>query len=357
MSFWEGDAMSSAAEHPPTVSIGLPVHNGEDYLAEAVESILAQTYGDFELIICDNASTDRTEAICRRYQERDPRIRYHRQPQNLGACANYDMTFHLSRGTYFKWAAHDDVLAPTFLERCVEVLDDDDGCDLVHPRTIIIDGDGREVLGYLDAIALDSEDPAERLAHWMLFDPDGLCNPVFGLMRRDAMAETALHGDYPQSDRVFLAAMALGGRCQYVDEALFYRRLHGNNSTRAHPDQRQLKVWYTGRRPRWPVFPLWRLFAEFTRAVRRSSMPRRQQARAYRVVLAWASLKRRALLRELVVIYYLNGHHTALGRAGRRLARTLRGRGDDERVGLWQAVLEQRPLRAEGGAGSMEEPA
>lgn len=324
---------------PPTVSIGLPVHNGENYLAETLESVLNQTYRDFELIICDNASTDGTEAICRRYRRRDRRIRYHRQPHNLGACANYDMTFHLSRGRYFKWAAHDDLLAPTFLERCVEVLDDDEGCDLVHPRTIIIDRDGQEVVAYLDTVALDSEDPVVRLARWLLSDPDGLCNPVFGLMRRAAVAETALHGDYPSSDRVFLAAMTLGGRCRELDEALFSCRLHDTNSVRANPDRRDLKAWFSGRRPRWPVFDNWRLLAELVRTIRHSSLSRRQQTRAYRVLLSWARMKRMVLLRELLVVYYVNGHHTALGRRTQRLLGSHRPGREARRAGVWEVAV------------------
>ena len=103
----------------PKVSIGLPVYNGERYLREALDSILGQTFRDFELIICDNASTDETAAICADYAARDPRIRYHRQTHNIGATANFNHTFELARGAYFKWAAHDDVLAPTWLEKCV----------------------------------------------------------------------------------------------------------------------------------------------------------------------------------------------------------------------------------------------
>ena len=107
----------------PRVTIGLPVYNGQNYLVETLESLLAQTYTDFELVISDNASTDRTEAICRQYAAGDARIRYYRNDENIGASANYNRAFELGRGEYFKWAAHDDLLAPTYLERCVEVLD------------------------------------------------------------------------------------------------------------------------------------------------------------------------------------------------------------------------------------------
>ncbi len=87
----------------PRVSIGLPVFNGERYLARAIDSILAQDFRDLELVVCDNASTDRTAEICAAYARRDPRVRYHRNPRNLGAGPNYDRCFHLARGEYFKW--------------------------------------------------------------------------------------------------------------------------------------------------------------------------------------------------------------------------------------------------------------
>ena len=99
----------------PRVSIGLPVYNGELFLENALDSILSQTYSDFELIISDNASDDKTEEICRSYAARDKRVRYSRNAHNLGAAPNYNRVYHLARGRYFKWASHDDVLAPEFL--------------------------------------------------------------------------------------------------------------------------------------------------------------------------------------------------------------------------------------------------
>ena len=114
-------AMTSGA--PPRVSIGLPVFNGERYLARAIESVLGQDFRDLELIVCDNASTDRTPEICAAYARRDARVRYFRNPRNLGAGPNYDRCFRLARGEYFKWAAHDDRLAPDYLSRTVAALD------------------------------------------------------------------------------------------------------------------------------------------------------------------------------------------------------------------------------------------
>ena len=96
----------------PRVSVGIPVFNGERFLAETIESILAQTFKDFEIVISDNASTDRTEEICRSYAARDPRIRYNRNDTNRGAAWNHNRVFELARGEYFKWQSHDDFCAP-----------------------------------------------------------------------------------------------------------------------------------------------------------------------------------------------------------------------------------------------------
>ena len=130
------------SESVPRVTIGLPVYNGENYLAEAIESLLSQTFTDFELVICDNGSTDRTEQVCRAFAARDARIRYYRESQNRGLAWNFSRTFELARGRYFKWQAHDDLCGPTLLERSVEALDRDPALVLACARRTIIDHDG-----------------------------------------------------------------------------------------------------------------------------------------------------------------------------------------------------------------------
>jgi glycosyltransferase involved in cell wall biosynthesis len=107
----------------PKVSIGLPVYNGAKYLRQAIESVLSQTFTDFELIISDNNSTDATEAICKEYLEKDSRIRYIRQPLNIGAINNFNAVLKLARGTYYSWICHDDYLDAAYLETLVRYLD------------------------------------------------------------------------------------------------------------------------------------------------------------------------------------------------------------------------------------------
>jgi len=109
-------------ENTPTVSIGMPVYNGEPFIRDALDSLLGQTFIDFELIISDNASTDNTEKICREYASKDERIRYIRQTENRGASANFQFVLNEAVGEYFIWAAADDLQSKEFLEIQVESL-------------------------------------------------------------------------------------------------------------------------------------------------------------------------------------------------------------------------------------------
>jgi glycosyltransferase involved in cell wall biosynthesis len=227
----------------PKISIGLPVYNGENYLSEAIESLLAQTLTDFELIISDNASTDGTQEIARDYAVRDGRVRYVRQPINRGAGWNFSETFRLARGEYFKWAAHDDLCAPTLLQRCVEPLDKDRGLVLAFSRVDVIDQVGRivdddfpddprqcnfqgvSVAGERRRTELcGSARPHERYLGVLVFSQR--CYEVFGVIRSSAMRRTDLHRPYNGGEKVFLAELSLLGRFAEVDDVLFYSRWH-----------------------------------------------------------------------------------------------------------------------------------
>jgi glycosyltransferase involved in cell wall biosynthesis len=138
----EGDRVS---ESRPRVTIGVPVFNGESFLAETLDSLLNQTFSDFEVVISDNASTDRTEEICRAYTARDPRVRYCREVVNRGAAWNHNRVFELARGEYFKWNSADDLCAPEFLARCVAALDRDSAAVTAVSETVEIDERGKRL--------------------------------------------------------------------------------------------------------------------------------------------------------------------------------------------------------------------
>ena len=229
----------------PRVSIGMPVYNGERYVAEALESLITQTFSDFELVIADNASTDRTEAICRSYARRDDRVRYVRNRANYGAIYNFNNVFRLTTGEYFKWAAYDDVCDATFLSRCVEVLDQDPGVVLACPRVVGIDeeghptdivtrpGHGRDLvtgvrLDIDPAVSPSDPDPVQRwrfMMRYLWWTPH-----LYGLIRADVMSKTDLHPFHFNGDHILLAELALLGRFHEIpDELLPHQAPHGEN--------------------------------------------------------------------------------------------------------------------------------
>lgn len=219
------------ASSAPTVSVGVPVYNGELYLPSALDTLLAQTYEDFEILISDNASTDGTEEICRAAVARDRRVRYVRNDVNLGVGFNFSRLVGDTTGRYFQWAACDDLVAPTFLERCVAALDGaSERVVLAFPRAEIIDAQGAFVKDHEPQLHLRESTPHGRLRH--LVRSMIATYELFGLIRRSALERTRLMGDYITADYVLVAELALAGEFQEVPERLFYRRDHPEASRR-----------------------------------------------------------------------------------------------------------------------------
>jgi glycosyltransferase involved in cell wall biosynthesis len=261
-----------------TVSIGVPVYNGGRFLATSLDSLLAQTFGDFELVISDNASTDRTEEICREYAARDSRVRYLRHETNRGAAWNFNSLVTQTAGTYFKWATHDDVHAPTYVERCLDVLrSGGERVVLAYPRTQIVDEDGRFLRDYHDGLDLRQPTPHERLRS--LVDNLVLGNPMFGLARRSALERTRLNGSFPSSDYVLLAELALLGEIWEVPETLFFRRDHPETSRRAHGSKNELAEWFQPGAGKQPVREFTRLFTEHLRSIHSLPLGRLERLR------------------------------------------------------------------------------
>jgi glycosyltransferase involved in cell wall biosynthesis len=283
--------------HRPRVSIGMPVYNGEGFLKEALDSILAQTFQDFELIISDNASSDRTQEICRAYAAQDRRIRYYRNEENLGAAWNYNRVFKLAGGEYFKWAAHDDLCAPEYLERCVEVLDRNPAVVLCYSRTAIIDDQGRHTQYYSDGLDLRSSRPDERYVGFhRRFRFFGKCNAIFGVIRTSALKLTPLIGNYTSSDKILLGELALLGEFWEIPDHLFFRRDHPQMSVRANPRIEERAVWFDPSNRGKIQLPRWRWLFEYVSSIRRVRMSWYEKTRCYAqmgqwVVWNWSKLK------------------------------------------------------------------
>ena len=251
----------------PRVSIGMPVYNGEKYIEATIESILAQTYIDFELLISDNASTDKTKEICLAYMSKDNRIRYHQNDRNLGAAPNYNHVFELSTSEYFKWADYDDLLAPKFLSRCVQIMDQDPEIVLCFPSARIIDENDVILGDHIYKSDTSSNEPRVRFRNLVL-NPD-MAYQVSGLMRSSEVRKTTLHGSYPSSDLVFLAELSLYGRFCEVPEYLFFPRYHPDQSTKgALSIERNRTVFFNTSNEGRILLPKWMLFFGFIRAIK-----------------------------------------------------------------------------------------
>ncbi|GAB4578970.1 MAG: glycosyltransferase family 2 protein [Anaerolineales bacterium] len=295
------------SEHLPKVSIGLPVYNGEKYLEQAIESILSQTFTDFELIISDNASTDRTPEICQRYAAQDARIRYHRNATNIGGANNENLTFKLSRAPYFRNAADDDYMAPEWLAKAVEVLDTHPDVVLAYSRAYRINEEGKEI-GTLNRLLGTADRPHERFRN--LYTWEHNCEPTYGLVRRDVMAKTDLQMNYTDSDRTFLCELSLHGKFYQIPEFLFYKRYHAGMSTQVFPDYRERMVWFDPdfKKKGKVAMPHWNQFFHYLRIIRRAPINLGEKLRCYLHMVRWLFLYRRWSMmgRDLVnaILFY-----------------------------------------------------
>lgn len=232
----------------PRVTLAMPVYNGQNFLHKSIESILTQSFMDFELIVSDNASSDSTCEIVESYQRTDNRIRLIKNTQNIGAAANYNFGFQQAKGEYLKWCAHDDEIDRTFLENLVSKLDGNQDLSLAYGKTICIDEEGREIptVGVEMPEILD-DDPVVRFIKTIT--QVGTCFPIFGLFRRNLLAKTTLHRPYYSSDKALLAEMALLGRIGFVPAAIFFNREHKQRSINLTKSERS--AWQNGTKSRY----------------------------------------------------------------------------------------------------------
>ena len=208
----------------PLVGIGLPTHNGERYIREALDALLAQDYPNFRLVISDNASTDRTGEICLDAARRDARITYRRSDENLGAARNFNQVFDWTSGPYFMWAADDDRWDPSFVRRCVSALEGDRSAVMVTTGLRFIDESGNVIevdYGIYDNPDLSSRSVARRAAALVR---RGGWYGSYGLARRDALGRTGLFQDVYGPDVVLVMELALQGPILKIPEILFWYR-------------------------------------------------------------------------------------------------------------------------------------
>lgn len=269
--------MSSVDEmqaRPPRVSVGVPVYNGEAYLAQTIESLLAQDFRDIEIVISDNGSTDRTREICEAFALKDPRIRYFRSDVNRGATWNFNRVFELSRGEFFKWQSYDDLVEPAFVGACLRAHEAAGGCAvLVYPRARTIGEKGEPLPGFVER-SVDARQPQayRRAAH--VLKNLTLASASYGLIRASDLRKTRLLGRFAAADYVLLTEIAMLGEIHEIPEVLFLRRVHPKISTYTNRSTAELLQWFdTSARARRFVVPTWLwLGVELARAAQHSPL-------------------------------------------------------------------------------------
>ena len=283
----------------PFVCIGLPVYNAERYLAGVIESHLAQTHSNFELLISDNASADATPEICADYARRDRRIRVVREPKNRGLSWNHARVLELAQGPYFRWGAADDLLSPGLIEEAVRLLESDSATVLCVPHTKNIDSEGVITATLPRTLDLPMDDAVERvkamlMGHYQMVFPQGL-------MRLDTLLTTRRRWDYFGWDFVLLLELALRGRLRQTESEFLLRRLHPNQASRVQRDANAgvARIEPTFR-ARW-VFPHWRWQRERFRAVADSPLTPREKRSLFAFLSQQTWWTREVLLRDLTM--------------------------------------------------------
>ncbi len=281
----------------PLLSIGLPVYNREKFLRQSFDALLDQTFTNFDLIISDNASTDGTEQICREYAQRDRRIRYYRNPSNIGAPRNFNRAFELSSTKYFKWATSDDLCGPQFLELALGVLERDPAVALCYAKSTTIAEDGSPIEDYEDNLHLMEANASQRFMR--LLNTIGLCHQHQGVVRSAALRQTAMLKDHICSDVNLVAELSLYGKFYELPQRLFFRRLHPEASSWARADMARQLEFYDPAKSYGIVLHCFREHATYLDAIRRAPIGFREKALLYRYILRRLVRSRSRLAREL----------------------------------------------------------
>ncbi len=280
----------------PLITIGLPVYNGADHIGQTIESLLGQTFTDFEVVVSDNASTDGTLEILRDWEKKDNRIRVYAELSNRGGAWNFNRVVELARGEYFRWAGHDDLIDPNYLRACIDASRAAPRQTiLVHTRTTLIDGDGKVLSEYDDDLNLTAAEPRARFAR--LVNRVGMANPIFGLMRLQDLKTTNLLGKYPSADLVLLGELAIRGQFLRIEQGMFFRRVHPKASWRAAGRHEGFAAWFDPARESRIVFPTWRLYLEFIKAAAKAPVSAGERLALVAVAVArwpWFRFKRMA---------------------------------------------------------------
>jgi glycosyltransferase involved in cell wall biosynthesis len=285
-------------DRKPLVSIGMPVYNGADFLHYALESLLAQDYENFELIISDNHSTDSTQEICLDYMAKDKRIRYFRNEMNVGPIKNFNKVFELSRGQYFMWAAYDDLREPNYISSCLNILGMQPNIILCCSNALLNeDGHFKELKENFNTIGM-SPNKRFRKILW-----NNSCASIYGLIRSGVLRKTGLLKNVFGPDNLLLAELSLMGEFVQLPLVLFKIGVRSGNPVRK---VRAVFESILPNDPRAAFFPFMRLGMEHWKLVQISPLRGKEKFIAYLDIILCFLLKYKVLLSDPVFTFYLN---------------------------------------------------
>lgn len=262
------------------VTVGIPVYNGERFIADAVRSVQTQTVEDVEILISDNASTDATEEICRAIAADDSRVRYLRNATNLGGPGNTNRLVDEATSPLFKWAYADDICGPTLLQDCIDALDAAPGSVLACPRVVKIDEKGEVLFAYEDAdLGFDAPEAHVRLQR--IFRTMGE-QALFGVIRTDALRRTRLVQPYLSDGFILMTELCMQGSFPQTQSQQMFIRMHDGHYG---ANRRSQFRWIHADRRRDRVFAYARVTGHLMDAINRSDQPADEKRRCRGVVL------------------------------------------------------------------------
>ncbi len=280
------------------VIVGLPVYNGEKYLEAAIESHLAQSFGDFRLVISDNGSIDGTEDICTRYAGRDSRVTYLRSPVNRGILWNHRRVLEpLGESTaYFRWAGADDILEPGLLAAMVDVLDARPEIEAVMPATKNIDEEGQVIRTMERTLNLESADVYQRARQILLANYQHVI--AYGLLRAQSVKRMRTGPHYIGWDPVFIWELALRGQVFQLVEPALLRRFHRGSISRVKTVG-EMRKWVEPNARTGMTFPHWKWAYEHGRALLATPMAARDRLRINALLIRATLWQRSQLVRDV----------------------------------------------------------
>ena len=294
----------------PLVSVGLPVHNGENYIVGAIESILNQTYRNIELIISDNASTDNTGGICQKYTLIDNRVKYYRLNDNCGAMVNHNRVLDLAKGKYFQWICHDDECEQTYIQKCVGILEENEQIICCFSVIKFIDGKDNVLRLSKNELSIFDDSRLERMKKFVDLQKasvDIFC-AMYGLFRTASIKKLGPLGTYIAGDQVYLLKMVFDGKLYQLNDPYLSRREHPSTALIALPKLPHYKKYKEA--TRWgeakcnPMIVLvnWKLMKEAFSYFSRYPMRILEKMKCFTVLFRLFIARWRRLLKELMMI-------------------------------------------------------